>query len=240
MKSAIIFGYNEFALEIAQSLKTKYHDIALFVLGDNELKHLQDKGFKVSKFDLSDDWFDLQTNYDIAELVVFCALEDTAENIFLTISLRALFEHLIIIALSSDAEGGRKLKMAGANKIIPITQTNVNIIVEMLERPYVTKILNDILYADSGLKIAQVVIQEGSEVIGQYIEAIDWKYRYGLLVLAVIEDEMETNFIYTKKANLKPLKEGNILILVGFEHDIEEFEKRIGRRDRGDWYHWSR
>ena len=155
MKSAVIFGYNEFALEIAQSLKKKYSDITLFVLDDGDRNLLRDKGFKVSKFDLSDDWSMFERDYVLEQLIVFCALEETSENIFLTISLRAAFEDLLIIALSTDQESGRKLTMAGANKIIPITQTSVNIITEMLERPFVTEILNTILYADKDLKIVQ-------------------------------------------------------------------------------------
>ena len=240
MKSAIIFGYNEFSLEIARSLKTKYHDITLFVLEDKEMKLLTDQGFSVSKFDIEGDLLDLQERYDMDDLIVFCALEDTAQNIFLTISLRAMFKDLIIIALSSDQESGRKFKIAGANKIIPITQTTANIITEMLERPFVTKILNDILYADKELKIAQVSIEEESEILGQYIENIDWKHRYGLLVIALIRDNLETSFIYTKQANHEPLKVNDVLVIIGFEKDIEVFEKTIGRRHYDNRRDWSR
>lgn len=239
MKSAIIFGYNEYSLEIAESLKSKYYDISLFVLEDKEIKSLALKGFSATKFDLDDEFATLHSRQDIDDVIVFCALEDTAQNIFLTISLRANFEDLIIIALSSDHESGRKLKMAGANKIIPITQTTVNIITEMIERPFVTKILNDILYSNKQLKIAQVAIKENTQIIGHYVENIDWKSRFGLLVIAVIRENLETSFIYTKKANKEPLKEDDILVVIGFEKDIEEFEKSIGRRHYGNRSDWS-
>ena len=226
MKSAVIFGYNEFALEIAQSLKTKYSDITLFVLQDEDKKLLQDRGFKVAKFDLLDEWSTFETEYDLDKLIVFCALEESSQNIFLTISLRATFEKLLIIALSTDQESGRKLKMAGANKIIPITQTTVNIITEILERPLVTEILNTILFAENELKIAQWSIPKNAEFIGENIEDVDWKYKYGLVILAVIRANLDTSFIYTKKANHEPLKEGDILVIVGFKYDIEFFESR--------------
>lgn len=224
MQAAVLFGYNEFALEIAQSLKTKYSDITLLVLQDEDKKALQDKGFKVAKFDLLDEWSSLENAYDIENLIVFCALEESSQNIFLTISLRATFEKLLIIALSTDQENGRKLKMAGANKIIPITQTTVNIITEMLVRPFVTEILNTILYAENELKIAQWLIPQHATFIGHNIENVDWKYKYGLIVLAVIRENLETAFIYTKRANHEPLKAGDILIFVGFKNDIENFE----------------
>ena len=224
MKSAVIFGYNEFALEIAQSLKKKYTDITLFVLDESDKHMLRDKGFKVSKFDLSDDWSMFEKDYVLEQMIVFCALEETSENIFLTISLRAVFEDLLIIALSTDQESGRKLKMAGANKIIPITQTSVNIITEMLERPFVTEILNTILYADKDLKIEQWIIPEGAKFIGSNIEDVDWKYKYGLVVLAVIRENLDVSFIYTKKANSQPLREGDVLVIIGFKYDIDKFE----------------
>ncbi len=226
MKSAVIFGYNEFALEIAQSLKTKYSDITLFVLQDEDKKLLQDRGFKVAKFDLLDEWSTFETEYDLDKLIVFCALEESSQNIFLTISLRATFEKLLIIALSTDQESGRKLKMAGANKIIPITQTTVNIITEILERPLVTEILNTILFAENELKIAQWSIPKNAEFIGENIEDVDWKYKYGLIILAVIRANLDTSFIYTKKANHETLKEGDILVIVGFKYDKEVFKSR--------------
>lgn len=224
MRSAVIFGYNEFALETANSLQTRYSDIAVFVLEDEEKKLLQDKGFKVEKFDLSDEWLNLETKYDMKNLVVFCALEEPSENIFLTISLRAAFEKLLIIALSTDQESGRKLKMAGANKIIPITQTTVNIITEILERPMINEILNTILYSASELGISQWSVPKNATFIGQNMEHVDWKDKYGILALAIIRGKTETAFVYTKRANHEPIKEGDVLVLVGYEYDIEQFK----------------
>jgi Trk K+ transport system NAD-binding subunit len=129
--------------------------------------------------------------------------------------------------------------MAGANKIIPITQTTVNMITEMIERPFVTKILNDILYSDKQLKIVQVAIKEDANIIGHLVEDVDWKYHYGLLVIAVIRDNLDTSFIFTKKANKEPLKEDDILVIIGYERDIEEFEKIMGRRHYGNRSDWS-
>jgi Trk K+ transport system NAD-binding subunit len=239
MRSALIFGYNEYSLEIATSLKSAFYDVSMFVFDDKEYKTLTLKGFRVAKFNLDDDFSDLSHRQDLEDVIVFCALEDTAQNIFLTISLRANFEDLIIIALSSDHESGRKLKMAGANKIIPITQTTVNMITEMIERPFVTKILNDILYSDKQLKIVQVAIKEDANIIGHLVEDVDWKYHYGLLVIAVIRDNLDTSFIFTKKANKEPLKEDDILVIIGYERDIEEFEKIMGRRHYGNRSDWS-
>lgn len=238
MKSAIIFGYNEYSLEIAESLKSKYYDVSLFVLEDKEYKSLTTKGYNTLKFNLDDDFLYLSHRQDLEDIVVFCALEDTAQNIFLTISLRANFDDLIIIALSLDHESGRKLKMAGANKIIPITQTTVSMITEMIERPFVTKILNDILYSDKQLKIVQIAIKADAVIIGHIVEEVDWKCNYGLLVIAVIRDNLDTSFIFTKKANKEPLKEDDILVIIGYERDIEDFEKLMGRRhygNRSDW-----
>ena len=94
----------------------------------------------------------------VLDLAAHVALDDDAENVFLTISLRTIFEHLPIIALAQDNESAAKLKSAGANKVMATQQITANIITEMLEKPTVTGVLHDILYDNSMLKIVQLSI----------------------------------------------------------------------------------
>jgi voltage-gated potassium channel len=239
MKSAIIFGYNEYTLQIAHALQDTHRDVALYVMED-ELQAARQSGLSVYEFDLTDDWSQLEEKYDIGELTIFCVLQDSAQNIFLTISLRSIFEDVLIIALSQNQESERKLKSAGANKTISITQTTANIITEMIERPFVTKILNDILYGGNTLKIAEIEITNQSPIIGIKIADIEWKKEYGVIVLAVVKRDFTTSFIYTKTANQEPLAAEETLIVIGSDDDISAFETKIGRRKNVDWHHWSR
>jgi Trk K+ transport system NAD-binding subunit len=238
-KSALIFGKNEYSVEIAKNISHKYEHSTIFTLKKSLSSDIKHEG-PLEYFDLSDNWHDLDNEYDMQESIAFCALEDDAENIFLCISLRAAFSDLIIIALATNKESSNKLFMAGANKVIPIVQTTADIIVEMLEKPVTTEVLHNILYEKSSLKIAQIEVQDHNYFEGKYPADIAWSREHGIIVLSVMHEDLKSEFIYSSQAKHHPIKQGDIFVVVGYEEDINSFEKLIGRRCDVDWRNWSR
>ncbi len=234
--TALIFGHNKYADEIVANVKDKYEQIRIFSLHEDDV---QASETKIEIFDLSDKWTELTKNVDISKSMAFCVLEDTAENIFLTISLRANFKELTIIAVASNSESANKLTMAGANKVIPLVETTSDIIANMLEKPISSKILHSILYEESALKIAQIKINKESHFKDEQLTSIDWTRYNGIIVLSVMHEDMKSEFIYSSKAKHHVIREGDILIVVGYETDIAEFEKKIGSNRYVNWSHWG-
>jgi Trk K+ transport system NAD-binding subunit len=235
--TALIFGYNKYSREIVQNVRDKYKYIKIYTQDLQGVK--EEDRHLVESFDLSDEWEGIKKDVDTAASLAFCVLEDTAENIFLTISLRANFEKLTIIALASNKESANKLKMAGANKVIPIVETTSDIITNMLEKPISSKILHSILYEESALKIAQIKITPESHFKDEELHSIDWTRYNGIIVLSVMRKDMKSEFIYSSKAKHHVLEPGDILVVVGYEEDIKEFEKKIGSKRYVDWSNWS-
>lgn len=228
-KSALVFGYNEYGLEIAKNVKHKYKNITVFNLNELE-ESLDEKNLDITlqNFDLSDNWDDIENDYDIKESIIFCALRDEAQNIFLTISLRAAFKDILIIALAKNNEDANKLKMAGASKVIPIVETTASIITDMLKKPIITQVLHNILYEDSDLKMAQIKVNNETYFNGKYPADIEWSRDHGVLVLSVVHEDMSREFIYSSKSKHTVIKNGDIFIAVGYDTDLKEFEKLVG------------
>jgi len=216
--NALIFGLNEYTSEIDKNISSHYKHVYIF-----ELAKDVENGF-----DLSDNWDDLNKQVDINDSVAFCILEDMAENIFLTISLRDTFKDLVIVALSQDKESSDKLKLAGASRVLLTTQTTANVIVEMLEKPIVTEVLQGILYEKSLLQMAQIKIGKKSSFTGKHPADIDWSSTHGIIVIFIVHDDMSIDFIYSSKAKQHQIKSGDIFVVVGYEKDIKEFEKLVG------------
>lgn len=219
-KNALIFGLNEYTIEIEKNITSDFENIYIFKLGEDG----------ENSFDLGDNWDELSSKVDIDDSVAFCILEDTAENIFLTISLRDAFEDLTIVALAQDKESADKLTLAGATRALPTTQTTANIIVEMLEKPIVTEVLHSILYEKSDLKIAQIKIEDHTVFDGKYPADIEWSRDHGIIVISVVHEDMSGEFIYSSKAKHHIIKSGDIFVVVGYDQDIKDFEKLIGSR----------
>lgn len=235
--TALVFGFNKFALEIAKNVSFKYKNVRIFSLNEADVKN---EDFDVTYFDLSEEWDELHNEIDIENSLAFCALEDDAENIFLTISLRASFSNLTIIAIAKDQESVNKLNMSGANKVIPIVQTTSDIITNMMEKPISTKVLHGILYEESNLKIAQIKVEKADYFKGEFPADIDWSRYRGIIVLSIMHEDMSSEFIYSSKARHNPIVDGDIFIVVGYEADIADFEKLIGSRCNVGWSHWGR
>ncbi|MDT8338089.1 MAG: NAD-binding protein [Sulfurimonas sp.] len=228
--TALLFGYNDYTLEIVKNISLYYENIKIFRLDEGSDKNIQNSKYEILRFDLSDDWDELKGSVNIDECTAFCVLEDTAENIFLTISLREAFRELSIVALAEDKESSDKLSLAGASRVIPTIQTTANMIVEMLEKPIITQVLHNILYEKSDLKIAQIRVDNAHRFEGAYPYDIDWGAEYNVLVLSVLREDLETEFIYSSKAKHHQIKEGDVFVVVGYEKDLGEFERIMGSR----------
>lgn len=224
-KTALIFGFNKYALEIAENVKSTYRDVILY---SETVEKIEDSKYKFESFDLSDDWSSIEKNMDTTNSIAFCTMEDDAQNIFLTISLRANFKDLIIIAIASNQENANKLSMAGANKVIPIVETTADIITNILQLPISNKVLHGILFEENSLKIAQIKISENCSIKDEEILNVDWSRYQGIIVLSLMHEDMSSEFIYSSKVKRHVLTTGDILVVVGYERDIEEFKNLIG------------
>jgi len=236
--TALVFGHNKYAHEIIHNVKSSYENLRVFALDTTSLS--ETAHYKIETFDLSDNWDDIEKSIDVEESMAFCVLEDMAENIFLTISLRAHFKDLTIIAIAINHESANKLKMAGANKVIPLVETTADIIANMLEKPISSKVLSSILYEESNLKIAQIKINAESILENHKLTSIDWTRYRGIIILSLIRKNMKSEFIYSKKMRDHVIESGDIIVVVGYETDIQEFEKLIGSKRYVNWSHWSR
>lgn len=226
--SAIVFGFNEYAKQISLQIAPEYRSFVVFVMNESERIAAQAVGFETELFDLGEDWKSIEERFDTKGLIVFCALDNDAENVFLTISLRSTFEHLPIMALAADQESAAKMKSAGANKVMSTQQITANIITEMLEKPIVTEVLHDILYENSSLKIAQITVLENSFLVGKHIYDIDWASEYDVLVLAIVDHELSATFSFTARGYNHHIDPEDILVVVGYEDKIEALSALTG------------
>ncbi len=226
-RAALIFGHNDYALEVAKNIEYEYENISIFKSKSDEVLEFCEN-YDIREFDFSDKWDELEESFDMENSIAFSMLEDDAENIFLTISLRSVFKDLTIFALSKNKESAAKLAMAGATKVIPVVQTTANIITDMLRKPIITEILHNILYEKSALKVAEVIIKDSSHFEGKHPADIDWSSKYGVSVLFIVLEDMSREFIYSSQAKHHKITSGDVFIMVGYEADLKEFEKLTG------------
>ena len=226
-EAIVIFGYSEFAREIARQLRFICGRVAVYALNEAEVEAAQAEGLEAHLADLEDNWDDL-LSYDLAVTRIVCALEKEAENVFLTLSLRDRFPAAAIIALATTQENASKLRLAGADKVIEELQTTSNLIIERLEKPVTTRLLNELMDTEQDLKVVQITLSDISCACGKHISELEEIRRHNVLLLAVVDLHMSESFIFTAKGYNHRLDPGDVLVVIGYDKDIKAFEQAIG------------
>lgn len=227
MKPVAVFGYNEYAKEIASNFRLTGVSVSVYVIDEASLRRAQEDGHDVELVELDDDWVNIAEKFDTHLLTCFCALDDDAQNVFLTISLRAEYPHMFIVALATSKDSANKLSLAGANKAVAKLEATANIIVECLEKPAVVEVMNDILYHSQDLKLAQYTISEGSVLAQMKLHDISLHREYNIIILAIADKELETEFTFTSTGHNHKVDPGDVLVVMGKDEDLKKFEKAI-------------
>ena len=222
----VVFGYGEFAREIVHQVKETDRSVVVYALNEASVEEAQKDGIDAKQFDLDDAWDDFK-DYNMKETLFICALEDDASNVYLTIGLRDGLREVRLVALASTQEHASKLRLAGANKVISKLQVTADVIIEVLEKPIVTRIIQEILEEGSDLKTVQITLEEGSPLLGQSLYAVSLQQARELIVLAVVDEQIQTHFIFTSKGHNHMLKAGDILVVIGYDESIEKLTRSV-------------
>ena len=237
-KNVLIFGCDEYAMQIAKNLKGRVRSMQIYTRFEEKVPLLEAQGYEVRLFELDDHWDDLE-RFDQQQLFAFCALCDEANNIFLTLSLRTMFESMVIIALATDQENANKLKIAGANKAIVTAQVATNVIFELLDKPLTLDMLHELLYEESTLKIEQITVSKESGLVGKRFGEVDFRHTYNVIALAIINEMLKSDFIFNKAGLVHKIKENEVIVVLGYENDLENFAKNVGEHYETGWQRWK-
>ncbi len=159
---------------------------------------------------------------DAKKDVVYCAMNKTAHNLFLVLSLKTLYRDISIIAISNSFENARKLKYAGATNVIDLYEATSRRFVNMLTKPAVTKAVDEIIYKENDLKMAEIVLPKDSSIDTKLLSEIDFK-KHGIVLIAIIDKEMGDELSFIDHRIDHKLDGGDILVVVAKKDDLERF-----------------
>ncbi|MEA3413790.1 MAG: NAD-binding protein [Pseudomonadota bacterium] len=216
-----LFGYYRSAVEVAAYLKGPEYEIVIIDDNENNLAKARDQGYETAKLDYRDDAELKKLGMHDAADTVFSLFPDDAENVFLTISIRALAPHVRIITIAHDPDAVPKLRAAGADKVIDIHEIAGRRIWNLLKRPLVTDLLENTLFGETPLNLAEVPVPEGSQLDGLPLHELNLAYEYDLVLIGVVDRTMTEQFIVTTEGRTHRLTGGDTLLVIGPTDAIE-------------------
>lgn len=223
-----VFGSNSMSFELITQLIAKQH--TLIILDDDPAKINQalEKGLPAQLMDYrqDDDLIALGIGARVATL--FCFLEMDSENVFLTLSARALDKNLTIISVVNRPESAEKLLAAGATKIIDPFEICSNKAYQLLNKPSITWILDEVVFGRADLNMAEVNIPEHSSLDQSYASELYLNEKYNLFLIGVVDKELGDKLYFSLGEQDHKLDAGDILVVLGSNRDIRKFKKEIG------------
>jgi len=223
----ILFGYGKFGRNVAQTLKREGIESILLIESDREnySKALQD-GFSNAKLmDITDD-ANLEKIAVAEDDQLVCLMDDDHLNVFLVLSLKALYPHNNVLALSDSIHATSKLKMAGANKVIDLYSVSANRIYNILRKPITTHFLDGFTNSNHEYSFREIHIPENSFLHEKRLEDIDFR-RYGIIFIGMIDVELGNSFIFVTTGLEHKLDAGDVIVCIGHSEDLDRFEEII-------------
>jgi len=221
----ILFGYGVTGTKIYEMLSTNFSRITVVDKDPLHIEKAKEEGIVTSYL------VDITNDSELEELgldskILFCAMDEMSLNIFLALSLKSISNDSTLLSISTSAENTRKLKFIGVDKVIDIYESSANRIVDIITRPAVTRVMDEIIYVDNGISIEEIEIPAGSFLDGKCVHEINFR-EYGLILIGISDKELGEDFIFVTRGINHKFDAGDILVLMGEIPSLESFYKKL-------------
>ncbi len=153
---------------------------------------------------------------------ILCLYDNDIQNIYITLSIRAIDKEIPIVSLLEKAQNEIKMKKAGVNEIIHPQRLVGMVAREFSGKPVAFEVLHLLRSEHLGAKIEELYID--SFLINRFdrVGSLEYK-RFHLILMGISRGE---EFIFKPDEN-SMLKEGDILIMVGEKSLLLEFDRYV-------------
>ncbi|PVV07538.1 MAG: potassium transporter TrkA [gamma proteobacterium symbiont of Ctena orbiculata] len=222
----LIFGCSALGHEVAMQLAERGIQAYLYSNDMDEVGALLAKGAQAAVVDFKDD--DKLREIGIGRWVktIFCLFSEEPNNLFLTLSARALDADLKIVCVCESAASGERLKAAGATKVIDPYEISGHRVHERIARPYLVEMLESSLFGKH-IDIAEIEMPEGSSLSGVVLNDLQLEKQFNLIITGVVDLELGNQLIFANSGVSHRLHAGDILVVIGPDREISRLKQAV-------------
>jgi voltage-gated potassium channel len=161
------------------------------------------------------------------------ASDDDADNLYIALSARAVRPELQIVARASDDDAGKKLLLAGADRVVLPYATAGRTMASLVLKPHVTAFLDAVTTAAGpDLHLAEIEVPESCPEAGRTIREIRVRHETGAIVIALRKKDGTFDTTPEPEAVVDA---GDVLVGVGTTEELRRLEDLFApaEADRG-------
>jgi voltage-gated potassium channel len=218
----IICGFGRLGQDLATQLEHRGLPFVVIDLSAEKVVEVGELGFLAIQGDATSEHVLEQVHLDRARALA-TALPTDAENVFITLTARNLKPDIQIIAKSERESSCRKLRQAGADKIVMPHRVGAQQMERMISRPSTADLVE--LFAEAShleMELDEFRVEEGNRLVGCSLADSQIKSDFNLLVVGIKDEGGHFRF------NPQPqetIRTEDTLLLMGQVGDITRMKE---------------
>ena len=178
----VVCGWGRVGRAVADDLINTGHSV---VVVDSDADRVADVSYPTVVGDATLDSTLRTAGIERASALI-AALEGDAENLFVTLSARAIVPDLFIVARARQDESIPKLANAGADRVVNPQELGAARMASFVARPHVAEFVDVVMHERSlEFRMQEYDVPDGSPLAGATLREADLRRRCGILVLAL-------------------------------------------------------
>ena len=144
--------------------------------------------------------------------------DSDADNLYITLSARNARPELFIVARASDPDAAKKLRLAGADRVVEPYSTAGREMAKLVLKPQVAAFLDAVSWTGGpDLRFEEIVVDHTSRQTGRSIKDLDVRGRTGALIIAL--RKRDGTFDTTPNPDAL-IDDGDVMICVGTPSEL--------------------
>lgn len=216
----ILCGFGRIGRTLAEDLTRHKQPFVIIEQNHDILAAAREAGYLCLHGDATEDELLLAAGCHRAKALI-TGLPNDAANVFITLTARNLNRDLLIVARAGHGSSERKLRQAGADKVVLPSSIGAQLMSRMIMRPTTADLME--LVAEQGnlnVQLDEMQVGQACQLLGKSIRETNAHSQFRLLVLAI--KQASGKMIFNPEADYK-LEISDIIILMGKKSDIERF-----------------
>jgi voltage-gated potassium channel len=151
------------------------------------------------------------------------ASDDDADNLYITLSAKARRPDLTVIARASREDAERKLRLAGADRVVTPYTTAGRVMANLMIKPQVTSYLNLLTSAsENAISFEEIAVNRTCSAVGKTIGELDISAQTGAYVVAVRKAD---GSLEVRPSKDTMLEENDVIVGIGSPDEITRLER---------------
>lgn len=217
----IICGYGRVGRRVAEEFRASDVPYVVLDFHPDAIAAAKEHGDLLIEGDATEDEDLARAGLERARGLVAAADSD-ADNLYIALSARAVRPNLQIVARASDEDAEKKLKLAGADRVVLPYAAAGRTMANLVLKPQVTAFLDAVTTATGpDLHLAEIEVRDTCVQAGKTIREIRVRHATGAIIVAL--RKRDGTFDTTPEPDVR-IEPGDVLVGVGTAEELRRLE----------------